>query len=219
MKLAKIKSDSRQNFKNTWLCEMPSGNGAFSTFDTLEYSIKDFIKHGIKPEDIGKSLKRIIAGDNQFYWYDIDDQIALASELHKKPEGLVVSLTGKNSAFKGKQPYASDLYSDILKHSEKSIRILSDIQLSDIQLSDEGFNLWKKMLKLGHKISGYDNEEPGKTFKSFENEEQLDKYFKNNDANFMRYQYILSESMLDYLAVRASFRLRLHREKSNLSLD
>ena len=214
MKLSEIKADSRNNFKNTWLYEMPSGLGAFETFDAIEYSIKDFIKHGINPDSLGNSLKRIIANDNQFYWYEDDGEITLATELHKKPEGLVVSLTGKNPKFKGKPPYASELYSDILKHSDKSIRILSDIQLSD-----EGFLLWKKMLKLGHKISVYDNKEPGKSFKSFENESEFDEFFKHDDTDFTRYQYILSENILDYCAVRASFRLRQHREQSNLILD
>jgi hypothetical protein len=214
MKLVEIKLDSRQNFKNTWLYEMPSGNGVFETFDTLEASIRDFVKHGIKPEILGDSLNRIVSGDINFYWYSDGEAITLASELHTKPEGLVVSLTGKNEDYKGKPPFASNLYSAILKHTDKSIRILSDKQLSD-----EGLNLWKKMLSQGHKISVYDNREPGKTFQSFENEDELNLYFKNNDINYERYQYILSENILDYCTVRASFRLRLHREKSNLNLD
>lgn len=214
MKLSELKSDSRKNFKNTWLCEMPAGIGTFGTFGTLEYSISDFIKHGIEPEDLGGPYRRIIAGDNQFYWISIDKKIAIASELHKRPEGLVVSLTGKNPEFKGKAPFASELYSAILKYSDKSIRILSDTQLSD-----EGYKMWKQMFKLGHKVSIYNNVNPGESFQSFENEEEFDKYFKHYDPNFMKYQYVLSENVLDYCAVRASFRLRHHREKSNLSLD
>lgn len=214
MKLVEINPSSRQNFKNTWLCEMPSGSGTFETFDVLTYSISDFLKHGIAPEQISGSLNRIIAGDNHFYWYHDNNSILIATELHRKPEGLVVSLTGKNPKLKGKPPFTSQLYSDILKHSDKSIRILSDTQLSD-----EGFSMWKRMLSLGHKISVYDAENPGKTFKSFEKQSDFDEYFKDDDTDFMRYQFILSENILDFCSVRASFNLRLHRENSNLSLE
>jgi hypothetical protein len=211
MKLSELKSDSRGNFNDTWLLEMPSGAGTFETFDTLEYSIKDFLKHGIKPVDLGNGLKKIVSDDKYFYWFDKFDDIVLAVELYKKAEGLVVSLVGKNRKYKGKQPHASQLYSAILKDTDKSLRILSDTQLSD-----EGFSLWKKMLALGHKISVYDNKDPGKTFKSFEIEKEMEQYFKDDDTDFLRYQYILSENVLDYCTVRASFRLRLHREKSNI---
>ena len=213
MKLNEIVRDSRTAFNETWLSEMPEGLGAFETFDTIEYSINDFIKHGIKPEELTSSLRRIVTDNTLLYWYEKSGEILIGTELHKKAEGLVVSITGKNPKIKGSAPFASDLYSDILKYSGKSMRILSDSQLSD-----EGFVLWKKMLKLGHKISVYDKTQPGKSFKSFENESEFDDYFKHDDISFRNFQYVLSEEILDYCAMRSSFRLRLHREKSNLSL-
>lgn len=208
MKLEEIHNfGSRDSFNETWLSEMPSGLGNFGTFDAVEYSINDLIKHGIKPEERVNGLKRIISGESYYYWYEKDNKITLGIELHKKPEGLVVSVVGKNPALKGKAPYASELYSVILKDTEKSLRILSDTQLSD-----EGLTLWKKMLTMGHKVTVYDKNEPGKTFQSFHSPEELDVFFKHSDAHFKRYQYVLSESMLKLGEVRAYFNLRKYRE-------
>jgi hypothetical protein len=207
MILADLKpSTSRTTFIETWLCEMPSGLGTFETFETLEYSIKDFLKYGIKVVNVN-GVNKIDAGDKVFYWFEANGSIQLATELHKKSEGLVVSLTGKNPKLRGRAPYASELYSVVLKDSGKNIRLMSDTQLSD-----EGLALWKKLVKQGHKVSVYDAANPGKSFKSFETPAELDAFFKDGDTNFKRFQYVLSEELLSYCSMRASFRLRLLRE-------
>lgn len=182
------------------------GLGSFDTYDTIEYSIKDFLKRGIEPTVSG-DLYSIDAGDKLFYWFGSSTRIDLATELHVKPEGLVVSLTGKNPRLKGKPPFASDLYGAILKHSAKNIKLMSDDQLSD-----EGFAIWKKLVAKGFKVSVYDIKEPGKSFQSFENPVELDKFFRNDDSDFRRYRYVLSENAMSYASMRASFRLRLLRE-------
>lgn len=204
---------SRSDFNDTWLFEMPSGVGSFETYDALIYNIRDMLKHGFKSEKINTNLNKLVSGDVIFYWYGTDSDIELGTELHKKPEGLIVSITGKNPKLRGDKPYASDLYSAILKDTDKSIRLHSDKQLSD-----EGFNIWKKLLSLGHKISVYDVHNPGKTLTSFHSAAEMDKFFKHDDTNFERYQYVLSESLLKLGEVRAKFNTRRHREIAGLNL-
>jgi hypothetical protein len=140
-------------------------------------------------------------------------EILLGVELTIKPQGLVVNLLGKNPKYKSKPPYASSLYNEILKDNPNSIRILSDRELSD-----EGLNLWKKMIELGHKVSLYDRDNPGKTFKSFNSGDELDQYFKNDDTDFKRYQYVLSENA-HFIETLANFNTRRARELCGFSLD
>ena len=207
MRLEEIKHlGSRSSFIETWLTEMPMGLGAFDTYDMIEYTIKDFLKNGVAPKSTNGIFK-IAADDKLFYWIGAANRVDIATELHAKPEGLVVSITGKNPKLKGRAPFASDLYSAILKDSDKNIKLMSDDQLSD-----EGFALWKNMVKSGHKVSVFDIREPGKSFQSFDKPEDLDKFFKNDDSDFRRYRYVLSENITSYVSMRSSFRMRLFRE-------
>lgn len=207
MKLKEIKTiGSRSSFVETWLAEMPSGLGSFGTYETLEYSIKDFLKHCITPT-ISSQLHKIDAGDRLFYW--LGSNIDIATELYVKPEGLVVSITGKNPDLKGKSPFASDLYSAILKDSGKNVKLLSDDQLSD-----EGFSMWKNMVRQGSKVSVFDIKEPGKTFKTFDSPEEMDEFFKHDDSDFRRYRFVLSENLMSFVTMRSSFKLRLLREST-----
>jgi hypothetical protein len=202
---------NRNDFTETWLMEMPEGLGSFSTFDQLDYSIKDRIKHGSQVVDVTKDTKKITGSQVIFYWIEINGEIALATELQIRPQGLIVSVTGKNPKYTGKAPYASDLYNLILKDSGKSIRLISDSTLSD-----EGYGIWKRLFKQGNKISVYDKEEPGKTFTTLKSIEDMDKYFANDDTDFRRYQYVLSEAGEVLAETRSYFNTRRMRELTGL---
>jgi hypothetical protein len=159
---------SRENFNQTWLTEMPQGLGSFETFDAIEYHIRDLFRNGIKPSDLGNGLKKVELSQTMYYWYqDHTGAISLGVSLNKEPQGLVVSLTGKNPALKNRPPFASDLYNTILADNKtSSIRLLSDESLSD-----EGKALWDRLFKQGHAVSIYDREQPGKTFKTFKSQQ------------------------------------------------
>lgn len=212
--MLEINQTSRNDFNDTWLFEMPSGLGSFEIFDAFEYSVKDLLKTGIEKIQVINNLYKIELPTSVYYWYEINGNIALGSELHKKPQGLIVSITAKNPMFRGKSPYASDLYKNILKDSPLNIRILSDTQLSD-----EGYSIWKNLFRQGLKISVYDKLNPGKSFKTLDNETQMDEYFKNDDDNFKRYQYVISESILQLAECKSFFNTRRYRELSGLSLE
>jgi hypothetical protein len=200
--------DSRKSFVETWLKEMPSGLGQFETLDALTYSIKDFLKFGIIPRLVKDNLFVIDVGTTMLYWIGSSDgkETKIAVELKKESEALVVTMLGKDRNLKGQAPFASDLYAAILKDSSESLRIKSDKFLSD-----EGFNVWKSLVKRGHRISVYDAEDPGKSFKTFDNADELTLFFAN-DTDFARYQFVLSEDVTNLLNVRSSFSLRRHRE-------
>lgn len=207
-----MSTTSRNDFESTWLGEMPSGLGSFETYDALEYSIKDIIKNGVEKQQVSSNFFKINLNQSVYYWFEKDNQILLGVQLDKKPQGLVVSITGKKPSLRGAPPYASDMYSLILKDNDASIRILSDTQLSD-----EGFAIWKTLLSKGFKVSIYDNTSPGKSFQTFTNIEQMNDYFKDDDTDYKKYQFVLSKQK-NLAECRNFFNIRRYRELSGLSL-
>ena len=198
----------RTDFVDTWLTEMPEGLGSFPTFDQLEYTIKDRIKSGSPVIDVTQNTKKIVGKQVMYYWIESSNgEIILGSELQIKPQGLVVSVTGKNPKHQGKSPYASDLYNLILKDSGESIRLISDVSLSD-----EGYGIWKRLFQQGHKISVYDSTNPGKSFTTLDSIQDMDQYFAKDDTDFRRYQYVLSEAGEALAETRSYFNTRRMRE-------
>lgn len=197
----------RTDFIETWLAEMPQGLGSFQTFDQVEYAIKDRIKSGSKVIDVDSKTKKIVGQQIAYYWVESNKEILLGVELQIRPQGMVVSVTGKNPKYKGNPPYASDLYNLILYDSGKSIRLISDDSLSD-----EGYEIWKRLFRQGNKISVYNREEPGKTFTTLDSIEDMNKYFGKDNTDFRKYQYVLSNSGEVLAETRSYFNTRRMRE-------
>ena len=204
----------RTDFNETWLFEMPEGMGHFETFNALEYSIYDLIKSGFTPTKISNDLYKIEGANIVFYWIEKDKTILLGCELEKRPQGLVAIYTGKNPGIRGKAPYASDLYMHILADQHNSIRLLSDISMSD-----EGYKIWQRLFTGGNKVSIYDKESPGETFKTFNSIQEMDQYFQNDDRDYRRYQYVLSPEGQILGEMRNHFNIRRYRELSGLSIE
>jgi hypothetical protein len=210
MKLYEIYNlPSRESFTESWVKEMASGLGHFETYDALSYAINDLLKNGLRPKSVKDGIFKIDVAQNVFYWVGTADgiDIKLAIELRKESEALVVTMLGKKRDLKGKPPFASDLYALIAKDYDENIRIRSDKFLSD-----EGYAVWKKLVSKGFKVSVYDADEPGKTFKTFDSPEELDSFFKHDDSDYERYQFVLSESIENLMNVRSSFNTRRYRE-------
>jgi len=163
---------------------------------------------------LANNLKKIDLPQSVYYWYELNSKILLGIELSKEPQGWIVRAIGKNPQFIGRPPYASDLYNRVVQDSKHGIRLMSDIDLSD-----EGYNIWKKLFLLGHKISVYDRENPGQSFKTFDTIADFDHYFKTDDTNFRRYQYVLSESGMMLAQIRSNFNIRRLRELTNFGLE
>lgn len=203
---------SRSDFYDTWLAEMPSGLGSFETYDGLVYSINDLKKAGIKPKEVSNNLYKFDLNTSVYYWFEKDQKVLLGTQLEKKPQGYVVSITGKHPSLRGSPPYASDLYDLILKDSGKNIRILSDTQLSD-----QGYAIWKQLFIKGHRVGVYNNTQPGKSFKIFQTQDEMDEYFKDDDTDYEQYQFVLIENSA-LAECLSNFNIRRYRELSGLSL-
>ncbi|VVC05174.1 Uncharacterised protein [uncultured archaeon] len=106
-------------------------------------------------------------------------EITIGVELDKKPYALVVSYLGKNPKYRGKSPFASDLYGEISKDSQKNVCIVSDKQLSE-----EGFRVWEKLFDDGFRIRVYDEDFPGRSFNVLKAKDDLKKYFGIGCKNF-----------------------------------
>lgn len=202
----------RTDFNATWLTEMPQNIGSFSLYDMIEYNIKDRIKSGSQVIDLNNGLKKIVGQQVLFYWYEKSGIILLGTELSIKPQGLVVSGIAKNPKISG-SPYASDLYDAILNDSNRAIKLLSDIDMSE-----DAFKVWARLLNMGHKISVYDRTSPGKTFKTISDENELASYFKDDNRDYRKYQYVLSESGEMLAETRSCFNTRRMRELAGMGL-
>ena len=204
---------SRTDFNKTWLMESPEGQGSFETFDALEYNIRDRIKAGSPVISLSKDLFKIDGQQVKYYWYAYEGRILLGAELAVRPQGLLVNLVGKSSLKGHTWPYASDLYLAILKDNDKSLLF------SDTQMSTDGLRIWKRLVSKGYPVSVYDRNEPGKSFRTFTDPTELEEFFKDDDRDYRRYQYVLS-SPGDVLAeTRSYFNTRRYRELSGLALD
>lgn len=198
---------SRTDFNETWLTEAPEGLGDFETYDGLVYSIKDMKNANADITKLPNGLNKIELSSTIYYWYEDNGVITLGVILDKRPQGLVVSLTGKNPKYRGRPPYASDLYSTILDDNKgKSIRLFSDVTLSD-----EGKALWDRLFNNGKNVSVYDRQNPGKSFTTFKSQEEMDSYFQHDNTDFRRYNYVLSEG-ISLLETRSFFNIRRYRE-------
>lgn len=186
---------------------MPAGLGSFDTVDQLKYSIKDRLAHGSKPVDVAPGVKKIVGQETMYYWVEVNGEIALGMEMLVRPQGLVVTLSGKDGKYRNRKPYASDLYTLVLRDNQKSLRLISDQSLSD-----EGYAIWKRLFNAGHKISVYDREAPGKSFTTLSSIEDMNQYFADDDTDFKRYQFVLSESGEMLAETRTHFHIRRHRE-------
>lgn len=205
---------NRTDFNQSWLTEMPVRNSVGNMYPIINRNIKELLSSGIQPTALSKELFKIDLTSIVYYWYGTRDTIILAVELAKKPQSLLVDIVGKDPAYTGRSPWASDLYNVVLKDNHYSVCITSDDQLSD-----EGFGIWKRLFDQGHRVSVYDKTLPGQSRITFDRADQLDQYF-GSDASFGNYRFVVSESMPIKLAeMIACFNTRRMRELSGISVN
>lgn len=211
MKLEDLKSivvanfvDDRQNFKTTWLSEMPGVAGTLNTFPALLFNLKSLLKHGVEKQNVKQDIFKLLSDSVGYYWIESDGQPALIVEVKIQPDAIIVYLLGKKSDVFGKSPYASDLYEAILNDSGKSIL------MSDEYLTDNSFDVWARLLKNGKTISVYDAKTAD--LQKIDSVEAL-KSFYHSSGN--RFRFILSDSALKESAIRADFnRFQFRRDNS-----
>lgn len=203
MKLEEIRSflpktfrDSRTDFTETWLAEMPEFAGTLDTFPSMLAGLNDFLKHGHTPVDLGKNVFKIHINEISTYWVEHEHLPVLIVEIKAAPEACQINMTGKKAEQFGRAPYASDLYELILKDN------VTPLLISDEYLTDSSFEVWARLLKGGKKISVYD-------VKSVDlipitSVEQLKTYYHPTGN---RFRFAISESALKECYVKSNFRL------------
>ena len=201
---------SRTDFNETWLTEMPSKLGAFpSTFQVLADSINEWVASGHSPEQVAPDLFKLTGQNIIYFWYQKNNDIVVAVELEKRSQGLAVSVVGKNPQYANQPPHATDLYSAILSLVPQSLLF------SDKQLSDDGINLWKKlMVDPTNKISVYTAPNPGQSFKTLSDPKELDDYLGPDHYND---RFVLSKHAHSLEETRSYFNTRRYRELSGLN--
>jgi len=209
-----MKTD-RTEFKETWLSESPQKIQPADYYSNMVYNINDY-KKTKKPKLLGNfngfEFKRIKTKNILFYWFEKEGVVILGIELGILPQGLKVNLIGKSPEYKQKEPFASELYSLILKDSKQGIRIMSDTSLSD-----EGFFIWKKLYMDGHTVTVYDATNPGRSYITLHSFSDFDNFFGNTPEH-ANYQFILNENS-SLFETRARFNLRRMRELSGMDVD
>lgn len=212
MKLEELKNvardnfcDTRKEFTETWLSEMPGMAGNLDLYPSLLHQLNDFLKHGFEKAKVADNIFKLAFDDVGYYWVEVADEPVLIVEVKIKPDAYHISMTGKKSDTFGKPPYASDLYSAILKDSKKSLLF------SDEYLSDKSFDLWAKLLKSGKQISVYDTKEM--ELKNISTVDELKRYYHSNGN---RFRFTLSENVIKESAIKVKFNLYRTRRENNI---
>lgn len=207
-------TSSREDFNESWLNEMPSGIGKMGhgIFDALVYSIRDLESHGKEPNIMSEGFRKIFSEQIAYYWHEDQHGIDIAVELTIKPQALIVSGLGRRAV--GSSVHATDLYNAILKDNHKSIKLMSDEQLSDA-----GLLVWKRLLNMGHKITVYDNNDPGSTMQTLKSESEMEQFYQKASKEHRRWQYVLSESGEKLAETRNYFNTYRMRQLAGLDTE
>jgi hypothetical protein len=206
-----IFKDSRETFNETFLFELPQWTIPKDYSVDIIHVIREKQTY-FKTINLGNNFYKMEGPQLIYYWYEQNGNILLGAEFKKEHHAVVVNFIGKPN--KGTPLYASDLYLDVLADRKNIGGNINAIVTSDQQLSDEGFNIWAKLLKDGHKVTVYNPKIPNGYIK-INSSDELKQYF-NKDNNSKDYRYVLSESPQDDSEIRSFFNLRRLREVSGI---
>lgn len=199
--------NSRLDFENSWLVEMPENLGNVELYDLISYNIKERSKTST-PIYIGNGYYKIIGNQIGYYWYEKNGEIVIGIELSIKPHTMIVNAVAKNPKYKNQSPYATDLYKIVLDDNN-SIRVMSDIFLST-----NSIKVWERLLNSGATVSVYDSKNPGQSFIKINTIEELQKYIKYDDTEYQRYRFVLTTNDEVLGEVVSHFNTRRMRELS-----
>ncbi len=179
-----------EDFSASWLVEMPMGISPLSNnlFNGIVNNMQEFKQAGLQPDDLGNGYYRLEGSQVAFYWHEANGVIDIIAELGVRPQSLVMHQIAKNPN-STTSTFATELYPTIIRNNNKSL-----VLISDEYLTDQGLNVWIRLLNLGYPISVYDRENPKQGLTPLKTQTQLMQFFKSKDATKKRYQYVLSGS-------------------------
>jgi hypothetical protein len=202
----------RTRFNESWLSEQPMGIDPIDSYDGLVFNIKDLMRYGLKPVADGPGIMKIETSISIYYWFGTETTYDLIVEIEKTPQAYVARLIGKNPDLAKGPPYAADLYAHIADTAPLSVRFMSDTQMTGAAKK-----IWKNLFKNGRYITIYDRDQPGQTYKTFDNLNDFEDFFKHGDHYYKRYQYVLSRSNT-IAEARSFFNTRRMRELCGFDL-
>ena len=199
-----------EDFNISWLKEMPMGILPLSNnlFNSIVNNMKEFVKAGLESRDIGNGFFTLQGTQVAFYWHETNNIIDIIVELSIRPQSLVVNQIAKNPNSNVKV-YATDLYDIIVKSNNKSL-----VLMSDEYLTQQGLNVWVRLLNIGHTISVYDRDDTSKGLIPIKSQRELEQFFKDKDPNYKRYQFVLSESNIKLVETTSFFNTKRLRTLS-----
>lgn len=198
-------NDTRKEFTESWLAEMPTGIPDISFFNVIKKNLLEMSKY-YPIQEVKPHLYKISGKETAYYWFGDKQNFDLIAEIDKKSQSIVINAVAKNPLLKGQPPFASDLYVEILNDNDNSILF------SDKILSMNGLAVWKNLIKNGYAISVFDEHNPGKTRQTFQDPEQLDNFFQIHNDDYARYRYVLSKQGSQLAETIAYFNTRRMRE-------
>lgn len=206
--------DYRLIFVESWLEEAPQRVSSRNDIDALRFSINEFQQY-YSEKLIGNNIFSL-EGVNGVFVYAKDNNIIVAAiELQKTPQNLEVVSTAKDPEYFKKPPYITDLYKSALSIANNNSLKMT----SDKVMTDDGLEIWRKLLDQGLTVSIYNTDNPGTSHKKINNYNELSKYF-GNDVEYQKYRFTLSESTEHWFkSVREIFLTRRLLELANITLD
>jgi hypothetical protein len=204
-----INIDSRLDFVESWLMEMPELMRDMDSYSTLVWTINDRLNSGHSPKEISPGVFKLSWTQVVSYWIGTADRIDIAAELSRQAQSLSVNLVGKDPNLKGKSPYASNLYGAILDDSEVSLVI------SDRQLSQHGSNIWRQLINQGYIVGAYDIKNPGQSYKRVENADELEKYLAK-DKLYQLWRFVVSKTGMMLAETNGYFNTCRYRELAGI---
>ncbi|VVC06068.1 Uncharacterised protein [uncultured archaeon] len=206
---------ARIAFAKSWLFESPLNIGFAEHFEAILFDIDDWIDAGFKPISLGGGYFKIVGETKLYYFHrNLKNEIDISVELEKTPQNVTVRLLGKDPQYKGKLPYASDLYAKILDDN-RTIRILSDDQLSE-----EGFKLWERLFNMGYFIGIYNRLSlSGHPWIEITSKEQMKKYFGTSPRQFFKTHQFVAANRKNFVECRSNFHTQRLYEKAGYDLS
>lgn len=203
--------DSRRDFVESWLMEMPELIGDLESHDHLAWTVRERKQRGQTPTEISPGIYKLPGDQVVIYWMGAADRVDVGVELSRKAQSLMVNLTGKNPQLRGKPPHASQLYAAILDDADVSL------VMSDSQLSRHGAAIWRDLIKQGYYVTAYNIQSPGQSRTTLNNIDDLDR-FLSADTNYRQWRFVLSKPGQQMAETVSFFNTRRYRELAGLDL-
>jgi hypothetical protein len=183
-----LKRDHRRDFYESWIKESPQRLYARNDFNTLLNNLTGYMD-SYPSKEIATNLYILEGKQVAFVFYKINDEITTIVELYKEHQVIKVTNVAKKEEYKGKPPYMDKIYEIILSIANNKSLLFT----SDSMITDNGLNIWKRLMQNGHTISIYNAEKPGQSLVKLTNIDDLNQYLSDNISK-RNYRFVLSEA-------------------------